>query len=1086
MAVGKIEHFDLNDDNWSLYIERLEQYFLINDVKDALKVPMLITLVGGATYELLVTLCSPTKPSEMKFDDITKLMKNHLQPAPSILAERYKFRQRTQARAETTTEYAAVLRKMARTCNFSTVLDENLRDQFICGLFSDGMRQRLFAETNPTFAKAVALAQSLEAAEKDAAEVSGKRRNNESAAVCQAITHERQGGETWRRGRPLAASGGGGGGGRGAACQAGPAPAVRPASAWQARGTRSARGRGRGAQFGGMPCCQACGGQHDAGSCKFRIYVCRVCNREGHLKKMCPKLSTNGANYVDGNYLEDSNHSDSDGSAEVILTVNNLNCLEQYEPYKIKLVVNNTQLTMEIDTGSTISCISTECFYKKFKDCKLVNSNLFIRYYTGEKVKVVGKIQPTVKFRNKEQKLNLYVVKDARTSLLGREWLEKLEIIAPETFCNYVDAHGKLNLAAFSSRYAQVFEDRLGRFTGPPVGLRLRAGAVPVFMRARPLAFALRAPVERALDQMVSDGIITPVDCSDWATPIVPVIKTDGTIRICADYKLTLNKCLEIDRYPVPRIDNLLVKLNGGDKFTKIDLSQAYAQFPLDDTRKFTTINTHKGLFQYNRLVYGLASSPGIFQRKLEQMFADLPTVGVYLDDVIITGKDDKEHIGILCQVFDRLQKYGLKIKKEKCVFLSESVTYLGFVISKNGVSPCPSKIEAISKMPRPQNITELRSFLGMIMYYAKFVKNISTMLTPLYKLLRKEVQFAWCGDCQKSFDRVKAVLQSSEVLAHYASDAPLVLTTDASSAGVGAVLAHRAPGGAERPIAYASRVLNSAEKAYSQIEKEGLAIIYGVKKFHQYLYGRNFLLKTDHKPLVTIFGDKTGIPTMAASRLQRWAVIMSGYTYDIEYVRSEENGADALSRLITGPERPAKSEVTYLHYVLESIPVKNEDIKKATSKDSTLVKVVMYITSGWPTRCEDDDLKPYFLRRNELYVEGGCVLWGYRVIIPTNLRKEILQELHIGHVGMVKMKSTARSYVWWPGLDADIEAACRACAACVAESSAPPRAPPQPWPYAAEPWTRLHADFLGPIDNEVFFCNSRRDYKMDRGVPHE
>lgn len=220
-----------------------------------------------------------------------------------------------------------------------------------------------------------------------------------------------------------------------------------------------------------------------------------------------------------------------------------------------------------------------------------------------------------------------------------------------------------------SSRYSEVFADGLGRFTGGTVGIHLRPGVRPVFMRARPLAYALRGPVERTLDQLVRDGILTPIERSDWATPIVPVVKKDGSIRICADYKLTLNKVIEVDRYPLPRVEDLLVRLSGGELYSKLDLSQAYAQFELDDSRKYTVINTHKGLFRYNRLVYGLASSPAIFQRRLEQLFADLPRVGVFLDDVIITGSTVSEHMNNLCKVFDRLQRYGLKVKRDKCSF---------------------------------------------------------------------------------------------------------------------------------------------------------------------------------------------------------------------------------------------------------------------------------------------------------------------------------------------------------------------------------------------------------------------------------
>ncbi|KAJ0180587.1 hypothetical protein K1T71_003991 [Dendrolimus kikuchii] len=587
-------------------------------------------------------------------------------------------------------------------------------------------------------------------------------------------------------------------------------------------------------------------------------------------------------------------------------------------------------------------------------------------------------------------------------------------------------------------------------------------------MRARPLAYALREPVERALDQLMSDGVISPVATSDWATPIVPVMKKDGTIRICGDFKVTLNKCLEVDRFPLPRVEDLLAKLYGGEKYTKLDLSQAYAQFELDESKKYTVINTHKGLFMYNRLIYGLASSPGIFQRKLEQIFSDLPRVGVFLDDVIITGENDQSHLETLYEVFNRLQKYGLKIKKNKCCFFADSVTYLGFVIDKQGVHTCPNKILAIKKVTVPSNVSELRSFLGLVMYYAKFVPNLSTILAPLYRLLQKDVKYEWDHLCDVAFNRIKDVLISSEVLAHYSPELPLILTTDASSVGVGAVISHVTSEG-ERPIAYASRVLNSAEKSYSQIEKEALAIIYGVKKFHQYLYGRKFTLRTDHKPLVTIFGDKSGIPVMAASRIQRWAVLLAGYDYNIEYVCSNKNAADALSRLPVEVKKRQIKEVTYINFIQKFLPITRETVVKHQQKDELLQKVIWYIQNGWPRKCDSETLKPYFIRRNELFLDFGCIMWGYRIVIPVTLVEYILKELHASHLGMVKMKSMARSLVWWPGIDTAIERACVTCTTCAVENSGPARATPQPWPYIPEPWSRLHVDFLGPFHGKTF-----------------
>lgn len=1084
MAVGKIGPFDLHKDDWNLYVERIEQFFIVNEVKVNIQVATLITVIGSEAYELMVNLCTPVRPATKTFAELVSVMRNHLQPKPSLLAERFKFRQRRQLGNESIKDYVAELKKLTKDCDFSAgSLAENLRDQFVCGIASDNIRQRLFTEENIPFERAVRLAVSMEAAETDAALVDGRKATSSSSAEVYQLTpahyREEKGDQFERQGQKVKdkqlVRGSKGGNARG----------------WTASANRGRDGSGNGGGGGNYRYrqepnasernsgeCRVCGRNHEQATCKFKMYVCRVCNKEGHLKRMCPKLKGASASAVYNNRIEEITYSsESDESDEVMTNHHNLIDIDfsQYPPIMVDVQVNKITLKMEVDSGSAMSCISEECYNRLFTKYTLLKSQIRLHYYTGEIVEPIGKIYPVVCYGKVCKKLELYVIKGGKSNLLGRYWMYELGIQAgPRIACNRLDVRQHtFNLNVFSSRFCKVFEDGLGRFTGGTVGFNLRPDARPVFMRARPLAYALREPVEKALDQLVKDGVITPVNSSDWATPIVPIMKKDGTIRVCGDFKITLNKCLEVDRFPLPKVEDLLAKLYGGEKFTKLDLSQAYAQLELDESKKYTVINTHKGLFRYNRLIYGLASSPGIFQRKLEQLFADMSKVGVFLDDVIITGRDDKEHLTTLYEVFERLQKYGLKIKKEKCIFFAESVTYLGFTISKDGVHTCPDKIEAIKNAPIPQNVSELRSFLGLVMYYAKFVPNISTILAPLYILLRKDIKFKWDDACERAFIKVKKILISSEILAHYSPELPLVLTTDASSVGIGAVISHLMPetevGGQERPIAYASRILNKAERGYSQIEKEALAIIYGVRKFHQYLFGRKFILRTDHKPLVSIFGDKYGIPVMAASRMQRWAVLLSGYDYQIEYVRSDKNAADALSRLPTGRGRVERREKTYVHFIQKFLPITRKTVKENLAKDEVLKKVVFYLQSGWPAHCSEDSLKPYFARRNEMYLDRDCVVWGYRMVIPSSLRGHVLNELHVGHMGIVKMKCMARSYVWWPGIDADIERTGQECVTCAAEATAPPRAPPQPWPFPAEPWTRLHIDFLGPFHGRSF-----------------
>lgn len=1093
MACGKIGVFDIHTDSWELYTERLEQYFLCNKVEENLKVPTLITVMGADSYELLGTLCAPVKPATKKYSELVALMQRHLQPKPSVLAERFKFRQRKQNKSESIADYVADLKKLTKFCEFGSYLEESLRDQFVCGIYNENIRQRLFVEENMKWNKALELAMAMEAAEMNAAAVDGRgKKGLEEAAVCKVTTN------TWRPpsssaartpGRAMAAGGGGGGSGGGSGSggqwhsgngqwRSGNGQWRASHGQWRGEGAQGSRPRpgpvqaATSASDGRQSGCRTCGAiQHASDTCKYRFYVCRVCNKQGHLQRMCPMLPGKWADHHFNEELQMVN-SDSEESVEVnfsFLKQNNHNCCR---PYTMCLEVNNKKLLMEIDTGSMISCINADSYYNWFPNVPLMEPKLILRYYTGEKVSPLGKIIVTVKYNNSVKELELFVVSDGKTNLLGRKWIKELGIkVLPEIEHNYCKSEKKFDLKTFSSRFAKVFSDGLGYFNGGTVSLAVRSGTRPVYLRARPLAYALREPVERALDQLTREGVITPVETSDWATPIVPVVKPDGNIRICGDYKISVNKYLEIDRFPLPRVEDLFSKLHGGERFTKIDLSQAYAQLGLDESSKpYTVINTHKGLFKYNRLVYGLSSSPGIFQRKLEQLFSDMERVGVFLDDVIITGKNEEEHLKTLYEVFERLEKYGLKIKREKCTFMAESVTYLGYVISKEGVHTCTKKIEAIKKVPVPTNVSELRAFLGMVMYYAKFIKNISTILTPLYELLKKGVKYEWSASCEEAFIKIKNLLTSSEVLAHYDPSLELILTTDASSVGVGAVISHVMPDGAERPIAYASRVLNTAEKGYAQIDREALAIIYGVKKFHQYLYGRKFILRTDHKPLVTIFGEKTGIPVMAASRMQRWALILAGYTYQIQYVATDKNGADALSRL---PHKRklkegATEECTYLNFVQTFLPVHQEEVRQATERDEILRKITMYIQSGWPSSCPPD-LQPYWIRRHELYMEDGCIMWGYRIIVPDILRSKILQELHTCHLGMVKMKCKARSYVWWPGIDADIERLCKECITCIMESAEPPKSAPKPWPYVSEPWSRLHVDFLGPYEGKTF-----------------
>ena len=381
-------------------------------------------------------------------------------------------------------------------------------------------------------------------------------------------------------------------------------------------------------------------------------------------------------------------------------------------------------------------------------------------------------------------------------------------------------------------------------------------------------------------------GIISPVKFLDWAIPIVPVVKSNGTVRICGDYKTTVNPILEVDRHPLPDIDDLLSQLAGGVAFSKLDLSRAYHQLRLEEqSQELTTINTHKELFQYHRLLFGIASAPAIFQRIMEGLLKDMSGVMVYLDDILITWKSQTEHMDNLREVLKRLRETGLRLQQDKCQFMKDSVVYLGHQINKDGLHPTEEKVRAIQDAPIPRGISELKAYLEMLTYYSRFLPGRATVLAPLHALLQKGATWKWSEDEDKAFQELKRLLTSSQVLVHYNTKLPLLLACDASPFGLGVVLSHRLENGNEHPIAFASRSLSPAEKLFT--------LVFGISKLHRYIYGRHFELLSDHQPLKGLLGEGQSIPVTASARIQRWALLMAGYQYIFRYkTRKRHNAA--------------------------------------------------------------------------------------------------------------------------------------------------------------------------------------------------
>ena len=389
-------------------------------------------------------------------------------------------------------------------------------------------------------------------------------------------------------------------------------------------------------------------------------------------------------------------------------------------------------------------------------------------------------------------------------------------------------------------------------------------------------------------------------------------------------------------------------------------------------------------------------------------------------------GRDLKEHNKNQHVVLQRLRESGLTLNGDKCQFRLPKLTFFGHELSKKGVAPSEEKIAAVVNARAPKNISEVRSFVQLVQYSAKFIPNFSQEAEPLRKLLRKGHVFVWGIAQQKAFERLKQLMSTSRALAYFQNECKTRIVTDAVPDGLGAVLLQQ-HGEEWRAVSYASRNLTEVERRYAPTEKEALALVWACERFNRmYVYGREFELETDHKPLQCIFG-KSSKPS---ARIERWVLRLQCHNYNVVYRPGNSNIADALSRLNQPKPKDVSSETEEMIrlVVQESTPIALE-----------LSRVRYYVQTGDWSQCK---MPSYLCVKNELCVIGKLLLRGDRIVIPKSLRKTVLESAHEGHQGIVKTKSRLRTKVWWPKLDADAEKLCKSCQGCqvVGQFSPPDR----------------------------------------------
>ncbi|UYV66779.1 hypothetical protein LAZ67_4002838, partial [Cordylochernes scorpioides] len=507
----------------------------------------------------------------------------------------------------------------------------------------------------------------------------------------------------------------------------------------------------------------------------------------------------------------------------------------------------------------------------------------------------------------------------------------------------------------------------------------------PVRQRPYRVSPAERRVIQSEVEKMMGAKIIRP-SSSPWASPVILVKKKDGSLRFCVDYR-RLNKITKKDVYPLPRIDDALKTLSGSRYFSTMDMRSGYWQIEVDDKdREKTAFITPDGLYEFNVMPFGLCNAPATFERIIDNVLRGLKwdMCLCYLDDIVVYGSTFKEHLTRLYKVLRFIQQAGLCLNYKKCHFASRQITILGHVVNEFGTQPDPEKVKAIVHFPKPRNISDTRSFLGLSSYYRRFIKSYANKSRPLNSLLKKDEKLIWGEEQNESFRILKQELGSSPVLGHFVEGAETHVHTDASGYGLGAVLV-QIQNDAERPIAYASRTLTKAEKNYSTTEKECLAVVWALGKFRPYLYGRPFTVVTDHHSLCWLVGLKDPYGLSA-----RWALKLQEYDINIVYKSGRKHkDAYCLSRSPLADTAEIEGHITSI-----------QDIAEEQSKDPHLV--------GIREKLANENLKGYQMIGGVLYKknydpEGKPWL----LVVPKQMRHEILKDVHdtpmAGHLGFAK-----------------------------------------------------------------------------------
>ncbi len=781
----------------------------------------------------------------------------------------------------------------------------------------------------------------------------------------------------------------------------------------------------------------------------------------------------------------------------------------------IPLILRNSYVFAIVDTGSTFSLIQ-KSLWKKLsghEDYQSSGDQTFL-LANGQKQSSLGKVNWDCEVQGQKMNVTFYVMQDSDLTvpiILGIYFLLKSKMVLdfkraqfqlstssePKIFpfmhynghsstyfylamptvsledhqqilrtIRMVDSDSVIqnNLEELMLSWPTVCTQQLGR-TNCVKHRITTIDEIPVRKRAYKVSLEKHQFIESQVQELLEKQIIRP-SISPWAAPVVVVPKKDGSSRFCVDYR-GLNAKTHLDAYPMPQIQDILESLHGATVFSTLDLKSGYWQMEMEvDSIEKTAFVTSSGLYEFLCLPFGLKNSAASFQRLMEHVLRDVKgkCCMVYIDDIVIYSSNIADHLQHLRQVLACLHKAGLTLNLKKCNFVQRSLSFLGHIVTQEGVKTDPAKVSAVESFPVPQNIKDVQRFLGLAGWYHRFIPRFSERAAPLHALKQKNVKWKWTEQCQQAFNDIKQALMQAPVLTPPDFSKAFKVQTDASNIGLGAVLTQDIEG-EEHVVAFASRLLRGAERSYSVSEKECLAVVWAVEKWRQYLEGRKFEVITDHTALTWAFQHPK-----PSSRLIRWTIRLQGFHFTVRYRKGQCNVVpDVLSRGFD-----STTDTLFISTSTEStslpcnLPVDLSQIAMEQNNDPEIQELAIKVRE----QSTEDVMRVHYV------MENGCLFRSVpdgkkgqkvQLVIPNAFRQTFLQYAHdnplSGHLGKMKTLLRLLESVYWPSIRNDVWKYCKECQTCQKYKASTTKAPGQLQSTpVVEPGYMLGVDIMGPF----------------------